>query len=205
MTIVLAADLGGTSVKAALVTSEGHILAQTAVPAPEPGVSGLILPPEWWNCFREAAATLKRDDEAAFKAADAIAITGVTRTPVVVDAVGNSLAGAIPARDARAQEIAARTAIDPENCPEAAHYDAFHPAARLKWISQQTPQAIVHARAVVDPKDFIAVAAHRPRRQRSDFAGAADRGGELDRWPVAALAARPAGRPRAGSACRPAA
>jgi len=156
MTIVLAADLGGTSVKAALVTSEGHILAQTSIPAPEPGVSGLILPPEWWNRFREAAAVLKRDDEPAFKAADAIAITGVTRTPVVLDAVGNSLAGAITARDARAQDIAARTAVDSESCPEAAHYDAFHPAARLKWISQQTPQAIVHARAVVDPKDFIA-------------------------------------------------
>ena len=156
MTIVLAADLGGTSVKAALVTSEGHILAQTSIPAPEPGVSGLILPPEWWNRFRDAAATLRREDEGAFKAADAIAITGVTRTPVVLDAVGNSLAGAITARDARAQEIAARTAIAPESCPEAAHYDAFHPAARLKWISQQTPQAIVHASAVVDPKDFIA-------------------------------------------------
>src|SRR6187549_1969528 len=156
MTIVLAADLGGTSVKAALVTSEGHILAQTSIPAPEPGVSGLILPPEWWNRFREAAATLRREDEGAFKAADAIAITGVTRTPVVLDAVGNSLAGAITARDARAQEIAARTAIAPESCPEAAHYDAFHPAARLKWISQQTQQAIVHASAVVDPKDFIA-------------------------------------------------
>ena len=58
MTIVLAADLGGTSVKAALVTSEGHILAQTSIPAPEPGVSGLILPPEWWNRFREAATTV---------------------------------------------------------------------------------------------------------------------------------------------------
>ena len=68
MTIVLAADLGGTSVKAALVTSEGHILAQTSIPAPEPGVSGLILPPEWWNRFREAAATLRREDEGAFKA-----------------------------------------------------------------------------------------------------------------------------------------
>jgi len=156
MTIVLAADLGGTSVKAALVTSEGNILAQTAVAAPEPGVSGLILPPEWWSRFREAAAALRRDDEAAFQAVDAIAVTGVTRTPIVLDALGNSLTGAITARDTRAQEIAARTAIDPESCPEAAHYDAFHPAARLKWISRQTPQAIVHASAVVDPKDFIA-------------------------------------------------
>jgi xylulokinase len=156
MTIVLAADLGGTSVKAALVTREGHVVAQAAVAAPSPGVSGLILPPEWWNCLREAAVSLKRDNESAFLATEAIAVTGVTRTPVVLDELGNSLIGAIPARDARAQEIAARSAIDPEFCPEAAHYDAFHPAARLKWISQHAPKAILYAAAVVDPKDFIA-------------------------------------------------
>src|SRR4051794_5365091 len=153
---VLAADLGGSALKAALVSSEGEIVAQTSVPAPTPGVSGLVLPPEWWIIFRDAAAQLKSENEAAFAATAAIAITGVTRTPVVLDAVGNSLFGAIPARDTRAQDLATLTAIDPEFCPEATHYDAFHPAARLKWISEHTPQAIVHAAAVVDPKDFIA-------------------------------------------------
>jgi xylulokinase len=74
----------------------------------------------------------------------------------VLDSLGNSLAGAIPARDARAQDIAARSPIDPDYCPEAEHYDAFHPAARLKWIGQNIPRALVHASAVVDPKDFIA-------------------------------------------------
>ena len=75
----------------------------------------------------------------------------------MLDAAGDPLGGAITARDARAQDIATRTAIDPESCPEAAHYDAFHPAARLKWIGPQNPRALVHAAAVVDPKDFIAV------------------------------------------------
>ena len=153
MTIVLAADLGGTSLKAALVTQEGHMVALANIPAPMPGVSGLILPPEWWRCLREAATSLRRDNESAFLGAEAIAITGVTRTPVVVDELGNSLTGAIPARDTRAQDIAARHTIDPEFCAEAAHYDAFHPAARLKWISQQNPKALVFATAVVDPKD----------------------------------------------------
>ena len=81
----------------------------------------------------------RRDERAAFAATEAIAVTGVTRTPVVLDELGNSLVGAITARDTRAQDIAARTAIDPEFCAEAAHYDAFHPAARLKWISQHDP------------------------------------------------------------------
>lgn len=156
MTTVLAADIGGTAVKAALVSNSGDIIAETSVPAPGAGISGLILPPEWWIAFRDAVTVLRRADEMAFADTAAIAVTGVTRTPVVLDVAGNSLAGAITARDARAQEVASRSTIDPQACPEAAHYDAFHPAARLKWISEQSPQALVHARAVVDPKDFIA-------------------------------------------------
>lgn len=156
MTTVLAADLGGTTTKAALVSSDGEILAEAAVPAPAPGVSGLVLPPDWWTGFRQAAGILKRENALAFAAVEAVAITGVTRTPILLDQVGNSLAGAITARDTRAQETAARTAVDPQYCPEAAHYDAFHPAARLKWISANIPRALVHAAAVVDPKDFIA-------------------------------------------------
>jgi xylulokinase len=156
MTVVLAADLGGSAVKAALISADGEVIAQASAAAPTPGVSGLILPLEWWGVFRETAATLRRENESAFAGTAAIAVTGVTRTPVVLDELGNSLVGAISARDTRAQDIAARTAIDPEYCPEAAHYDAFHPAARLKWLSQHAPQALLHAAAVVDPKDFIA-------------------------------------------------
>jgi xylulokinase len=155
MTTVLAADLGGTTTKAALVSGGGEILAEASVPAPTPGISGLVLPPDWWNGFRESAAILKAENPTAFAAVEAIAVTGVTRTPVVVDDLGNSLVSAITARDTRAQDIAARTAIDPEFCAEAAHYDAFHPAARLKWISQNMPRALVHVKAVIDPKDFV--------------------------------------------------
>src|SRR5690349_8237560 len=114
MTIVLAADLGGTTTKAALVASDGEIVAETSVPAPSAGITGLILPPEWWHGLRHAAAALKAQNEKAFASTEAIAITGVTRTPIVVDELGNALAGAIAARDTRAQGIAAQTAIDPQ-------------------------------------------------------------------------------------------
>jgi xylulokinase len=156
MATVLAADLGGTSTKAALVSSDGEILAEASVPAPAPGISGLILPPDWWNGFREAAGKLKAEKESEFASIAAIAVTGVTRTPVILDELGNSLAGAIGARDARAQEIAALTRIDPEFCAEAAHYDGFHPAARLKWIQKNFPRALTHVKSVVDPKDLVA-------------------------------------------------
>jgi xylulokinase len=152
---VLAADLGGSSIKAALVARTGEIVAQAALPAPTPDAGELIAPSDWWRTFREAALILKREDAAAFARVAAIAVTGVTRTPVVLDANGDALIGAMSARDARAQEIAHRTAVDPQLCPEALHYDAFHPAARLKWISKHAPHVIARAAAVVDPKDFV--------------------------------------------------
>jgi xylulokinase len=156
MTTVLAADLGGSTVKAALVSRDGAILAHAALDAPAPDANGLVPPVGWWVAFRDVCAALKRENESAFTSVQAVAITGVTRTPVVLDESGSALIGAITARDARAQEMAARSAIDPEICPEAAHYDAFHPAARLKWIGEKMPHAIAMAVAVVDPKDFIA-------------------------------------------------
>jgi xylulokinase len=151
----LAADLGGSSVKAALVAQTGEIVAQAALPAPTPDADDLITPCDWWRTFREAALILKRENASAFARVAAIAVTGVTRTPVVLDANGDALIGAMSARDARAQEIAERTKIDPQTCPEAAHYDAFHPAARLKWISEHAPDVIARAAVVVDPKDFV--------------------------------------------------
>ena len=152
---VLVADLGGSSVKAALVSRTGDVLAQTARPAPTPDARDLIAPTDWWQTFREAALILKRENASTFATVAAIAVTGVTRTPVMLDAKGDPLIGAMSARDARAQDIAERTKIDPQTCPEAAHYDAFHPAARLKWISEDSPEVIASAAAIVDPKDFI--------------------------------------------------
>src|SRR5262245_43278714 len=127
--IVLAADLGGTTFKAALVASSGEVVAQVSLPAPAPDGRGLIAPDGWWRAFRDAATALRRDDASAFAAVAAIAITGVTRTPVVLGRDGNALCSAITARDARAQEIAqdiaSRAGLDPQTCPEVAHYDAF--------------------------------------------------------------------------------
>ncbi|MBV8840762.1 MAG: FGGY-family carbohydrate kinase [Alphaproteobacteria bacterium] len=153
---VLAADIGGSSLKAALISRAGAVVAQAALPSPPPDAGGMIAPAGWWTAFRDAAATLKGEDASAFAAVAAIAVTGVTRTPVVLDDDANPLIGAMPARDARASAIAARDAIDPQDCAEAAHYDAFHPAARLKWISATWPDVVRKAAAVVDPKDFIA-------------------------------------------------
>ncbi|HMK78530.1 MAG TPA: FGGY family carbohydrate kinase, partial [Xanthobacteraceae bacterium] len=154
--LVLAADIGGSTVKAALVARSGAIAAQVSLPSPSLDARSLIAPLGWSDAFRAAAALLKGENASAFAAVAAIAVTGVTRTPVVLDADGAALIGAMPARDARATEIAGRSAIDPRDGGEAARYDAFHPAARLQWIRAESPEAIARAAAVVDPKDFIA-------------------------------------------------
>ena len=205
MTIVLAADLGGTSVKAALVTSEGHILAQTAVRGAGAGRQRADPAARMVELFSRSRRDARRDDETAFRATDAIAITGVTRTPVVLDAVGNSLAGAITgARRARAGDRRAHG----DRSGELPRSRALRriPSGGAAEMDQPADAAGDRACARGRRSEGLhRVAAHGPHRERSDFAGAADRGGKLDRRSVAALASRPAGRSRTRSACRPAA
>ncbi len=86
--IVLAADLGGTTTKAALVASDGQVRAEAAVPAPAADADGLIPPQGWWDGLVAATGALQRRDPAAFGEVAAVAVTGVTRTPVVLDASG---------------------------------------------------------------------------------------------------------------------
>ena len=129
---VLAADIGGSSVKAALVSSVGAVVAQAALPAPTPDADGMIAPADWWTAFRDAATTLRRDDASAFAAVAAITVTGVTRTPVILDADANPLIDAMPARDARAGTIAAHARIDPQDCAEEAADLLYHLAVLME-------------------------------------------------------------------------
>src|SRR5262249_57245199 len=135
--------------KAALVAASGETIAQVSLPAPAPDLRDLIAPEDWWRTFCDAAAALRRDHASAFAAVaaiGAIAVTGVTRTPVVLGRDGGALCGAIPARDARAQELASqnarRGAVDPQTCAQAAHDDAVCPAARRHGLPAHAPRAL---------------------------------------------------------------
>jgi xylulokinase len=86
----------------------------------------------------------------------AIAITGFTRTQVLIDWDGNSVRPAFLWNDTRANptlpELIARC---PAGHHETAALNAYHPLARLWWLRQNEPGAVDRIAHVLEPKDFL--------------------------------------------------
>jgi len=160
MSFVLACDLGGTSFRAALVDDAGIVLAQHALAGPQPredhaGASE-IDPELWWDLLVAAASRLAAEAPAAFATVEAVAICGVTRTQIFLDAQGRSLRPAMTWKDARADGLAAelRDTIGPGH-PESTALNAFHPIARLAWLRAHEPAASAALACLLEPKDYL--------------------------------------------------
>jgi xylulokinase len=151
--LVLACDLGSTNFRAALLGGDGAVaFAQTVQIATGDEVD----PGLWWRLFVEAAEALAGQAGERFDDIAAISICGVTRTQVFLDADGQSLRPALTWRDTRAAEWASRlAALAPEDWPERAHLNAFHPVARLAWLADVEPDCFARLHAVIDPKDYL--------------------------------------------------
>jgi xylulokinase len=157
--LVLACDLGGTSLRTALVDERGAFVAQAVAASPQPNVSGgasEIDPSAWWSSLIEASGALARADAAAFDRVEAIAICGITRTQVFVGHDGRLLRPAISLSDVRMQDrIADLVARLPAHHPERANINAFHPLARIAWLQQEERTAFDLLAKVIEPKDFL--------------------------------------------------
>jgi xylulokinase len=156
---VLAVDLGGTSLRAALIDPGGGVLASHALAMPV-GVERIgwseADPALWWQALGEAAEALADQAPAAFGSVKAIAIAGFTRSQVFVGRDGVALRPAILWRDTRAESLMpALLANLPLNHPETAGMSAFHPLARIAWLRQEEPVIHETAAAVLEPKDYL--------------------------------------------------
>jgi xylulokinase len=150
---VLAVDLGGSSLRVALIGGEGAIRALHAVAHR----SGAEADPEaWWRGVQAGAAALREADGAGFAAVRAIAVSAFTRSLVLLDAGGAVLRHAILWGDTRAEGVLpALRARLPKAHPELAQINAFHPVARLFWMAQTEPAILSRAVAAIEPKDFL--------------------------------------------------
>lgn len=158
MSAVLACDLGGTSVRAALVDLRGAVLAERAVAAPRPTEGAgrsEIDATSWWDAFVEASGRLADAAPGAFAAVEGIAICGVTRTQVLLDGDGALLGPAMTWNDTRAGEAAARLRGRLGDHPEAERVNAFHPLARLAWLGEAEPAVAASLACVLEPKDYL--------------------------------------------------
>ncbi|MBU8540415.1 xylulokinase [Falsiroseomonas tokyonensis] len=150
---ILAVDLGGSSLRVALVGRDGSLLARHDK---QQRLGAEADAEHWWQALRQAAAALRRQDGAAFARTAAIAISAITRSLVPVDAAGDPTHPALLFGDGRAAEtLPALLALLPPDHPELPQVNAFHPLARLAWLRQVAPSALARTTAILEPKDFL--------------------------------------------------
>lgn len=144
METVLAIDLGGSSVRAALVERDGLVLA-SAMRSHQVGEEADA--EGWWAMVVEAVAELPRAQVRA------IIATGFTRSQVLVDGDGQPVRPAQCFPDTRA--VAEATELAGVTRGTWMEMTPFHPVARLRWVQAHDATAFARARHVLQPKDFL--------------------------------------------------
>ena len=158
MSRILAVDLGGSTLKAGLLTFDGVVEASVAFPVGfDEDETGRCEqhPDRWWRAFTDAVEALAASN--ALDALTAVVACGATRTQVFLDARGTPVRPAIGFRDTRAGQVAEQTLQRPgvADHPEAGHLDRFHPLARLLWLREAEPESWAATRTVLEPKDWL--------------------------------------------------
>ena len=149
MKVVLAIDLGGSGLKAGLVSASAQLLATERVGRSiplEPDGRSQVDPDVWWSDLGEAAQRLAASRPDLYASVAAVAICGMTRTQVVVDEEGAAVCPAVTWRDASAPPCSIDGRV----------LDAFHPIPRLLRLRREEPETMARAAAVLDPKDYLA-------------------------------------------------
>lgn len=155
MISILTIDLGGGGLRAGLVDRKGAVLATAAESFP--GFAGDETDPDlWWRAAIRLADELAEAAGDGFEEVAAIAVTGFTRTQVLVDKAGAAVRPSIGFADARAEPLLEEAlARLPPDCAEAGQINAFHAAMRLFWLSRNEPEALRRAAHVLEPKDYL--------------------------------------------------
>ncbi len=155
---ILAVDLGGSTLKAGLLTFDGMVKASVAFPVgfDEDGAGRSEQHPDrWWRAFSDAVEALAAHD--GLDGLAAVVACGATRTQVFLDTRGSLVRPAIGFRDTRAGPVAEHALQRPgvADHPEARYLDRYHPLARLLWLRETEPDAWSTTRTVLEPKDWL--------------------------------------------------
>jgi len=162
MKTVLAYDLGGSALRAALIDTQGQMVTSTSAPlhfiCERPDWSEAE-PNEWWESFALVTRKILNQTAAAGVEIKCLVISGMTRTQIFVDAGGQPLRRAMTWADGRAtkeaRELQNALAGRIEGEAPSAPLNAYHPFARILWVRRKEPLTYRQTQYVLDPKDFL--------------------------------------------------
>ncbi len=162
MTLVLAIDVGTSSVKVQLSGTTGTLVAEASRPyptnRPHPGHAEQE-PEDWWRATAEAVRlTLGRGGSSGGDVA-AIGITGQMHGTVLVDGDHRPLSPAIIWSDQRAvAEVAAlegRPGLETIIATTGGRLATGYQAVTVSWLASHRPDLLASCRTVLLPKDWL--------------------------------------------------
>ena len=156
---VLAYDLGGSSLRLAIVNSSKEITSLVRVPMKIPESCGGQYeadPDLWWSNFVLACRQLG-DQGADLNAVGAIVGCGFTRTQVPVNEDGMIVHPAITFQDSRGSKALAEYLDNatPGVADRVPNLSAYHPIARLIWLRKNKRDIWDRVATILEPKDYI--------------------------------------------------
>jgi len=161
--LFLAIDVGTGSVRAALVDTNGNLVAFQAKEhdqiVPRPGWAEQR-PRQWWEGAVETTRAVLQSVPGAGDRIAAIAACGQMHGTVLIDAAGEQVLDAVPLwNDKRTRDLVARVQRDQAveelvqitTNPPTGAWQAF----KLTWIKENHPEAYLRAATLLMPKDYI--------------------------------------------------
>ncbi len=161
---LLGIDLGSSACKAAAFTLDGEVAALVRVryaPSGRADRHARQQADAWWEAAKAAVCGVAEQTDMANVLA--IGLTGQIGTHVLLDAELRPLGPAVTWRDGRARreqaEVLARIGAERLELLLGLRLPTgpAWPLGRLLWLSRHRPRAFAQARAVVQPKDYVAL------------------------------------------------
>lgn len=155
--LLLAFDIGTTSVKGAIYTLEGKCLLRRSESyrkfSPQQGWAEQN-PQDWLDCMEAILARIGSEYNAG--AIRGMGICSQVNTHVFVDEKGHSLMPAIVWDDQRCAEVADELngRIERENFVDTPTQDSSSLAARAEWVRRHWPEVWERTHAILSPKDY---------------------------------------------------